>query len=445
MAKHSHDNQLNFKHGISIYGRRNRDQTFGKSLIYQFLFPIMKFRSAMRHQSNSPQYYPVIVLTLALLSLFLTSCVSTNTTSLYGNLGRFQYLSQPDVKAFNDSIQAPETNQVLSTAEMQMLDIAKGYLQGYLPKEDTLQSLIGLEEATLKFALDPDQVQILRETDTDYVRMGFQATTSHEKRSLIILGRPSIFVKYDLASVTPESSRLLDSLHKNGIPVIAVLGKARIGTPKDIVRAIEIGSKAMDHLYRARETAFLTGGYKGAIDDVYGYTRIGYERAKDLGAYTLVVMPEAGRKDSHKYVDVKDFVGKMWGDDTPALAGITDGAMIFAPYGSWTKIEIDTLLHYEKPVVIINPNQENRVETVNSKIGSVKSYRIPEEAAQALLEALPTTEALVASAPEDAEKLPIRNQAISEIEYYPFPRWFYYSEPQTATSRVMRSQQERRR
>ena len=389
---------------------------------------------------NYSKSYQLYFLKFVILSFFITSCAS-NTSSNYNKTGvdelqTYQYLSQQDIQEFNAIILTQKRNIPLSHIEKQILDIAKGYLQKSLLKNEALPKLIALESPTLKFALDPDQVQLLRETDTDYVRVGFQSFDNNGNISLSILAQESIFVEYDLAKVAPKSTLLVDSLHNNGIPVIAILGKARIGTPERVVQAIKTGTRAMDHLFQNREVAFLTGGYKGALDDVYGYTRIGYDRAKDLGAYTLVVMPEAGDEDSHKYVDAKDIVGKMWGDDTPALAGITDGAVVFAGYGSWTKVEVETLLYLKKPVVIINPAQKDSIAIVNFKFGSVKSFRQPEDAVQALLKSIPNAESLIKNAPNNINQLPIRNNQISAKEYYPFPGWFDIISPKTATSRV---------
>ncbi|WP_163834946.1 hypothetical protein [Spartinivicinus ruber] len=343
-------------------------------------------------------------------------------------------LTPEEIIQFNQLIDAPETNTELSSVEKKMLDTAKKYLAGELSKKKALESLISMEIQTLKFALDADQVQILRETDDDYVRFGFLRGSD----SLELIGQPSAFVKLNHKEAAPNSSALADSLHAEGMPVVAILGKARIGSPRDVREAIKTASKAMDRVYLDREVAFITGGYKGALDDVYGYTRIGYERAKDLEAYTLVVVPEAGTKDSHNYVDAKDIFGKMWGDDTPALVGVADAAMVFAWYGSWTKIEIDTLLHQKKKVVIVNPFQKEGDEVVEVKMkkGIVKSYRDPEVAAKALIKMLPTEDELKESAPKDVEKLPYRDNALSEIEYYPLPRWSKESGERTATSMI---------
>lgn len=341
-------------------------------------------------------------------------------------------LTSEDIIQFNQLIDAPETNAELSSVEKEMLGTAKSYLAGELSKEKALEKLIAMETQSLKFALDADQVQILRETDDDYVRFGFR----RQSDSLELLGQPSAFVESDPQEAAPNSSALANSLHKKGIPVVAILGKARIGSPEDVREAIKTASVAMDTVYLDREVAFITGGYKGALDEVYGYTRIGYERAKDLKAYTLVVMPEAGAKDSHNYVDAKDIFGKMWGDDTPALVGIADAAMVFAWYGSWTKIEIDTLLYQKKQVVIVNPFQKEGDDVVDVKMkkGIVKSYRDPQVAAKELLNMLPTADNLKKMAPQDIEKLPKRERTLSEIEYYPFPRWSKEFGEQTATS-----------
>ena len=94
------------------------------------------------------------------------------------------------------------------------------------------------------------------------------------------------------------------------MPVIAILDKARIGDTQSILTAIQATTTAMDNLYSSRHVAFITGGYKGADDDVYGYTRIGYERAKDLVAYSLIVMPSAGDSDSHKDAEPKKLSAK---------------------------------------------------------------------------------------------------------------------------------------
>ncbi|MGI0119624.1 hypothetical protein [Zooshikella sp. RANM57] len=343
-------------------------------------------------------------------------------------------LTSEEIDQFNQLIDAPETNSELSSVEKEMLGTAKKYLAGELSKKKALENLISKENQTLKFALDADQVQILRETDDDYVRFGFLRKFD----SLELMGQPSAFVELNHKKAAPNSSALADSLHAEGIPVVAILGKARIGSPKDVRDAIKTASMAMDTVYLSREVAFITGGYKGALDDVYGYTRIGYERAKDLETYTLVVLPEAGAKDSHNFVDAKDIFGKMWGDDTPALVGVADAAMVFAWYGSWTKIEIDTLLHQKKKVVIVNPFQKEGDEVVEVKMkkGIVKSYRDPEVAAKALLTMLPTENDLKTSAPKDVEKLPYRENALSEIEYYPFPRWSEESGKRTATSMI---------
>ncbi len=374
---------------------------------------------------------------LYLAMVFVIASCASVTKIDSDNATILDYLTQAEIAQINADIKAPLENTLLSSSEIKMLDVAKGYLIDKVTKDEAVKQLIASETETNKFALDGNQVQILRDVANDYVRFGLQRETVEGQQQVVAMGRPSAFVTYDLEKVAPKSNHLKKALNSHGIPVIAVLGKARIGSTESILTAIKTGVAAMDSLFAQREISYLTGGYKGVNDNVYGYTRIGYERAKDLGTYSLVVMPEAGGADSHKDADAKDMVGMMWGDDTPALAGIADGAMMFAWYGSWSQIEIDTLLYQNKPIVIVNPYQQQDVETVEGKKGSVTSYRDPKVAAKALLDMLPSPVELKQRNGGNVIALPAQDKDVDVVEYFPFPRWSDKLGSKTATSQVV--------
>lgn len=87
--------------------------------------------------------------------------------------------------------------------------------------------------------------------------------------------------------------------------------------------------------------AVVTGGYKGEGDNVYGITRSGHEAA---------------------VVD-----GHLWGDDSMALVGVTDIALVFIrgtthqenenQMGRWTEVELAHLKAQGVPYILLDIDQ----------------------------------------------------------------------------------------
>ena len=110
-------------------------------------------------------------------------------------------------------------------------------------------------------------------------------------------------------------------------------------------------------LFRNCNLGFITGGFSGNYVNVCGVTRTGYEIAKKYEKPIISIMCNAGRFDKNKFTDVDVFFGMHWGDDTPALSSFTDGAIMIAPFGAWSNIELFYLSYKKKPCVIYFENQ----------------------------------------------------------------------------------------
>lgn len=110
-------------------------------------------------------------------------------------------------------------------------------------------------------------------------------------------------------------------------------------------------------LFRNCNLGFITGGFSGNYANVCGVTRTGYEIAKKYEKPIISIMCNAGRFDKNKFTDVDVFFGMHWGDDTPALSSFTDGAIMIAPFGAWSNIELFYMSYKKKPCVIYFENE----------------------------------------------------------------------------------------
>lgn len=105
-------------------------------------------------------------------------------------------------------------------------------------------------------------------------------------------------------------------------------------------------------LFRNCNIGIVTGGYSGIMASECGITRTGYEIAKHYEKPIVTIMCNAGRFDKNKHSDAIGYFGMHWGDDTKALSSFVDGAIMIAPFGAWSQVELFMLSYKQKPCAI---------------------------------------------------------------------------------------------
>ncbi len=113
---------------------------------------------------------------------------------------------------------------------------------------------------------------------------------------------------------------------------------------------------------------FISGGYSGKVASQCGITRTGYEMAKRYEKPLVTIMCNAGRFDRNKHSDVIGYYGMHWSDDTKALSSLTDAAIMIAPFGAWSQIELFYLLYKDKPTgVYLDQNHIDYLKSILTK------------------------------------------------------------------------------
>lgn len=160
--------------------------------------------------------------------------------------------------------------------------------------------------------------------------------------------------------------------------------------------ALNNESVASSLLFRDSNLGFVTGGYNGyshfgewndennnpneGLLQSYGITRSGYEIAKKYDKPVIGVMCKGGMHAYNQNPDANGIYGDHWGDDTPGLSFVSDAAIIQAPYGAWTQIELAYFSARKKPVCIyvpiefIDKNAANKILKSSSSV-SVKNKK----------------------------------------------------------------------
>jgi len=105
-------------------------------------------------------------------------------------------------------------------------------------------------------------------------------------------------------------------------------------------------------LFRNCNLGFISGGYSGVGATQFGITRSGYEMAKKYEKPIVTIMCNAGRFDKNEHSDATGFYGMHWSDDTRALSTFADAAIMIAPFGAWSQIELFYLSYKNKPCSI---------------------------------------------------------------------------------------------
>lgn len=225
-------------------------------------------------------------------------------------------------------------------------------------------------ESPYRFALDPRRFQIICKTENasdaglDWPRFGISTVGPEEVEAFF---SPSMFdPDIDLSTKAPDVALFLNTLTEQETAVVAFLGTARVKADE----GVELLPHVRDAVLTLDNTAFMTGGYRGAFENSYGVTRAGFDVPKRLNRPTIWVMCEAGVTDSSQTPDAKSICGDNWGDDTPAMEACSDGAIFFRHippkkmYGAWTFVEIANFLasRKNKPIAIVDPTTEDQSE-----------------------------------------------------------------------------------
>ncbi|WP_165227276.1 hypothetical protein [Aquisphaera insulae] len=256
---------------------------------------------------------------------------------------------------------------------------------------------VGDSKDGAKFALDPDAFQIIRYHDTAKQGMQWERFGIQRKGN-----RLQIFVRQNmygdrpvnLGKDTPEVAAYLNELWDKEIPVIALLGAARLNI-KQGMQMLETVNQLVETL---GSVAYMTGGYRGESGNCYGVTRAGFDVPKRMRKPTLLIMCRAGIGDAHQSADAMSYYGEQWGDDTPALAAASDAAIFIRNipngkvYGSWTDVEIANFLELKKKLVILDPTMPTGTEDYFGK--EIEVFSTAVEVAVFLKRCLPTAKEL---------------------------------------------------
>jgi hypothetical protein len=257
----------------------------------------------------------------------------------------------------------PETLNLAFAALRAAIDNLLGSHPGRI--DDFKNSAFAKLEANspYRFALDPGTFQVICKTESasdaglDWPRFGISRAGEEEIEAFF---NPSMFdPTIDLATKAPDAALFLNTLTEQSAAVVAFLGTARVNANE----GVELIPHVRDAVLALDNTAFMTGGYRGAFENSYGVTRAGFDVPKRLERPTIWVMCEAGVMDSSQTPDAKSICGKNWGDDTPAMEACSDGAIFFRNipagkmYGAWTFVEIANFLASakNKPIAIVDP------------------------------------------------------------------------------------------
>jgi hypothetical protein len=108
-------------------------------------------------------------------------------------------------------------------------------------------------------------------------------------------------------------------------------------------------------LFRECNLGIIICGYGGVIASECGITRTVYELAKYYEKPVISITCNAGLFDKNAHSDVIGYYGMHWGEDTKALSSYVDGAIMIAPFGAWSQLELFYLLNKEKPTAIFLP------------------------------------------------------------------------------------------
>lgn len=185
----------------------------------------------------------------------------------------------------------------------------------------------------------------------------------------------------------PELYEFKQACTAKGIPIVYILGAARqfpLLSPKH-ANAVKWQKDLLDVIFHLSEEqygdeiVFGTGGWAGRIEGSMGVPRLGYLGAAERNKITLTTMPHCGTYDRHENSTLEVFCGQEWGDDSPILAKMCDGAFVFGSSGTWTQIEIENMLIQKKPLVVLdNPEDPilNTDETLRKIITAKGEYFI---------------------------------------------------------------------
>ena len=168
----------------------------------------------------------------------------------------------------------------------------------------------------------------------------------------------------------PELYNFKQKCSSEGMPIIYMLGAARqfpLLSPKH-AKAVEWQKDSLDRIFHISEArygdkvVYGTGGWAGKIEGSMGVPRLGYLGAAKRNKIILTTMPHCGTYDRHENSTLEVFCGQEWGDDSPVLAKMCDGAFVFGSFGAWTRIEIQNLLIQKKPFVVLDNPEDTDLE-----------------------------------------------------------------------------------
>ena len=214
----------------------------------------------------------------------------------------------------------------------------------------------------------------------------------------------------DLKAGYPELHAFKDACSSNGIPIIYLLGAARQFPARNSkhAQAVAWQSAALEQIFKVSEerhgdgVVFGTGGWAGTHEKSLGVPRLGYLAARERGLQILTTIPRCGAYDMHEHSTLEVVCGEYWGDDSPVLAAMSDGAFVFGSYGNWTEIEIQNLRRQDKPFVVLeNPDAPLQAKYPWQYQGNTRSRRSavfsdPAAAAHQLFDEMETTRSRVA-------------------------------------------------
>ncbi len=187
----------------------------------------------------------------------------------------------------------------------------------------------------------------------------------------------------DLERLYPELYEFKQHCGEMGLPIVYFLGAARQFPCRNgsHARAVAWQRATLETVFAVSEArygdgiVFGTGGWAGRIEGSLGVPRLAYLAAVERGRKLLTTIPQCGTYDMHEESTLEAICGEHWGDDSPVLAAMCDGAFVLGAHGTWTQIEIQNLARQNKPFVVLNPPPDDDLERASAAVTSTPVSR----------------------------------------------------------------------
>lgn len=269
-------------------------------------------------------------------------------------------LTEVQISAVYEKLEA-ELGMLLDEGSKELIKLGMKYLDRNDPsntlfRQTTVAAMKKLEAKSKAFSLESKQFQLTIATEDKFSQLKIRRD---DLGIFTVTATKNLLERKVSTEDVPNVRAVIANLHACKKPVFAFFGGVGKAEPKAI---IQLSNRMVDKLIEMYGyIAVLNAGYRGYMDDQYGgIVRAAHDSSslRSQKAISLVIIPEVGVSDCHTHPTAIDIYGGTWGDDTPALTGIPDSGVVCAPYGLITELEIASTQQNDKPIVIINTEQE---------------------------------------------------------------------------------------